>query len=154
MGAWNPWRTLRELVDVEFDTAPLPRGVSGLLAVYPDARVVIVDDQLTQVERNAALAHELVHLERGIPCRAHDRRWRHLAAREEQAVEDEVARRLVPLDALKDYVVRRESVCERVEPWQVAEDWRVPERVAIRAMQLLYDDINSQIVARLPSGTP
>lgn len=47
---------------------------------------------MTQVERRCALTHELIHHERGIPP-VHD-------PAEEEAVEGEVARRLISIDGL------------------------------------------------------
>ena len=104
---------------------------------YPDHPVILLDDGLTQVERNAALAHELVHLERGWPCRAP---WA-----EEERVHDEVARRLVPLDQLHRWVVERERSDLNVEVWEVADVWWVPDVVASCALRLLYQRIRVDI---------
>jgi hypothetical protein len=101
--------------------------------------VILLDERLTQVERNAALAHELVHLERDWPCRAD---WA-----EEERVHDEVARRLVPLDVLHRWLVPRELDEAQVEAWHVAEHFHVPEPVAERAVRLLLDQIRRDVEA-------
>lgn len=134
---WNPWRALRELEHARLGHVELPEGVEGMLVPYPDHPVILLDDGLTQVERNAALAHELVHLERGWPCRAP---WA-----EEERVHDEVARRLVPLDQLHRWVVEREMADVPVDVWDVAEGWWVPEHVAGRALRLLYGGIRDRL---------
>jgi hypothetical protein len=99
--------------------------------------VVLIDAGLDQVHRNAALAHELVHLERDWPCRA--------CSREEERVHDEVARRLVPLDTLRRWVVTRELDEAQVEVWHVAERFDVPHHVAERAMRLLLEQLRHDI---------
>ena len=134
---WNPWVTLRGMPDVEAVTADLPTGVGGMSVDYPGRPVIVLDSPLTQVERNAALAHELVHLERGWPCRAS---WA-----EEERVHDEVARRLAPLDELHQWVVTRELDEAQIETWMIAEQFHIPDPVAERAMRLLLDRIRRDI---------
>ena len=134
---WNPWRALRELEHARLGHVELPEGVEGMLVPYSDHPVILLHENLTQVERNAALAHELVHLERGWPCRAP---WA-----EEERVHDEVARRLVPLDQLHRWVLERERSDLNVENWEVADVWWVPEPVAERALRILYQRIRADI---------
>lgn len=115
----------------------LPEGVDGFSVPYPGRPVILLDEGLCQRERNAVLAHELIHLERQWPCGAS---WA-----EEERVCDEVARRLVPLDQLHCWVVTRELDEAQVHAWHVAEEWWVPEDVALRALKLLLDSIWSDI---------
>lgn len=127
---WNPWAALRARRDVELVITPLPPACGGAAYWAPEdlPAVIVLDRGLTQVERNAALAHELVHHERGlVGCRRVD----------ERGVEDEVARRLVPVDDLAALRAIAELNELTVEAWQVAEDFGVPDAVALRAMRLL-----------------
>lgn len=133
---WNPWAALGDHPDIEVQfTAMADRD--GWSVPYPGRPVILLEERLTQVERNAALAHELVHLERGWPCQAS---WA-----EEERVHDEVARRLVPLGRLLRWVVQLERAGETVEPWMAAEEFHVPEHVAERAMRMLLADIRGRI---------
>lgn len=136
MGAWNPWAELKYRHDIEFGIGPVPAGRKAMSVDYPGQPVIAMAAGLSQVERNAALAHELVHLERGTHCRATDRR---LLVREEEAVEDVVADRLVPRVELQEFWVRAEQTGQHVHPHEVAEHFHVPEELAERAMRRLID---------------
>jgi Zn-dependent peptidase ImmA (M78 family) len=82
--------------DVTVRTAALAEGLMGLWD--EDERTVWLDARLTPAERRCTLAHELVHAERGdLPCEDPV-----LDTRQEQRVEREAARRLVPLERLLD----------------------------------------------------
>lgn len=86
------------------------------------------------MDRNALLAHALVHDERflfepGTPAA--------VVQHEEHQVLREVARRLVPLDQLNDYVTTKEDLEEPVTATDVAHVFEVPEHVARRALHLL-----------------
>ena len=59
--------------------------------------------------------------------------WDAVVARDEAAVDDEVARRLVPPDELAPWVAARVEMGDAVMAWEIAEEWTVPERVARRA---------------------
>jgi hypothetical protein len=134
---WNPWSALRGWPDVEIRYEPLPDR-DGWTSPYEDHPVIIIDSRIGQARRNAALAHELVHLEREWPCVAS---WA-----EEDRVHDEVARRLVPLDELHRWVVTRELDEAQVEVHHVAVEFDVPEPVAERAVRLLLERIRGDIV--------
>ena len=115
---------MREREHVGFALARLPAALGGGMW-WPRGRrsAVILDRSLTQVERNAALAHELVHEE--------------LPGASERQVNDEVARRLVPLDELAQLVA---SICDDGTPvmaYEIAEAFDVPQAVAERACELL-----------------
>ncbi|WP_298440649.1 hypothetical protein [Gordonia sp. (in: high G+C Gram-positive bacteria)] len=91
---YHPWRDARARthVDIAF-VDHLPAGVRG--RVRGDR--IEIDATALQAERRCALAHELVHHERGVvPAEPV------LAAREESIVEQTAARRLVSLDRLID----------------------------------------------------
>lgn len=139
---WNPWDALAARDDIEFGVGDLPGGRHGMSCAYPDQPVIAIQRGLTQVERRIAVAHELVHLEWGTHCQ---QTGQHLQVRDEAAVWDEVARRLVDLDELRTYVVRMEQAAERVEPWMVAEEWYVTDAIAERAMRLLLREIRMQV---------
>ena len=134
MGAWNPWRELRHRAEITFARAPLPGGVNGCIVALDDGTVVLVDEGLGRRERNATLAHELVHHERGLlPAGAP----KHVVAKEERQVEDETARRLVPADELRAVAASLLDVAEAVEAWQLAEHFDVTEAVIHRRVDEL-----------------
>lgn len=134
-GRWNPWRALRDLGDVVLVRDVPLAGPRGLAIVFPDGEpVVALDPALSRVERRSVLAHELVHLERGIlPQDAPD----HVVAREERLVDDETARRLVPADELRAVAASLLDVAEAVEAWQLAEHFDVTEAVIHRRVDEL-----------------
>lgn len=93
VGGVNPWAVLRESPGVTLRFAPLPDG--QVAETCFDTATVTLAPGLKQRERNDAMMHELVHVERGSVHEAY-------AEREEQVVEEETARRLIPLAALLD----------------------------------------------------
>jgi hypothetical protein len=88
---YDPWRDLREnWPEVRVVRAPLRGRLLGELR-YP---VIVLRSSSSAAQQRCTLAHEIVHLERGVgECGP----W---AAREEQLVEAEVARRLIPTSDL------------------------------------------------------
>jgi hypothetical protein len=94
---------------------------------------------LDQAGRRCALTHELVHHERGGGCswsRQPDS-WAVVVARDEAAVDQEVARRLVPVDQLRDLVTLLTDFGEGVEARHVAEEFDVTVHIAEIALRLL-----------------
>lgn len=89
----HPWRRFRELVDWTLHFAYLPDGILGLTDF--GARTVTIAQGLTQAERRCTIAHETEHIHRG-PVPAFYR------AREEEAVDCNVARQLIEIRALGD----------------------------------------------------
>ncbi len=89
--------------------------------------MILLDTSLSRVERKCALAHELVHVQRGggscDPYRE----------KEERIVDRIVAERLVPLGELMAFCHAREVV----EPWEVAEHFDVTDDVARLALERL-----------------
>lgn len=145
MGAWNPWRRLRHLDDVELvrsDIAPLRGHIStdGLAAL------IILGEHLGRRQRNAVLAHELVHLER-VPYP--DDAPAHLVAREERVINDEVAWRIVDTD-------RWQALQRRPDPvmgWEVADELDIPEEVAWRRAGLDDDILPDMTLDEIFPGT-
>ncbi|MFT4088258.1 MAG: hypothetical protein QM658_14130 [Gordonia sp. (in: high G+C Gram-positive bacteria)] len=97
MTAYHPWRDAagRGALDIVF-VDHLPAGVRGRTC----GNLIEINADALQRERRCALAHELVHHERGIvpsdPV---------LLAREESVVERAAARRLIALDRLLDVLL-------------------------------------------------
>jgi len=115
----------------------LPNECGGA-AIYYGARntVILLDTRLTQAERKAALAHELLHLERGSVSKCRNIRGALSVevVREENRIQREVARRLVPLDELGPVVDRIAGLGHGVTALEVAEEFDVPPVVASQAL--------------------
>lgn len=142
MSRWNPWRALRSRSHITFALHRLPPATGG--AVYGrrgDRVAIIVDTELSPGDRAAALAHELVHDERGPPPAQDDvpMSFWPVIIREEGHVERIVAARLVPLDALAAYVDTLVEIGESVTALEVADEFDVPMALAGRALGLLRD---------------
>lgn len=140
--SWNPWRELRYRRHIAFSLTDLPATTGGAVYVaWPNGdAVVLIDHRLDRTHRNAALAHELVHDEWGIDDHGNDSHlWSPVRTRDEQRVDREVARRLVPLDDLEQVVSLAEADGVALEAWEVAEEFDVPIAVAERACGLLRD---------------
>lgn len=134
---WNPWRALRERTHLRLVFAELPDdcGRGALLEETDGSRTVMLDYRLERRDRNAVLAHELVHDERDIlyspdtPIA--------LVLKEEGYVNREVSRRLVPGRDLDELVGQLEELGEPVHAVVVAEEFDVPLDIAQRALWLL-----------------
>lgn len=88
---WHPWRQLRERRHI---TLQWTDNDTGQLGCFNHRTQTITLDRLqTQAERRCTLTHELIHAERG-PCPPG------MAAREEEIVEREAARRLIDIRPL------------------------------------------------------
>ncbi|MCB1017597.1 MAG: ImmA/IrrE family metallo-endopeptidase [Acidimicrobiales bacterium] len=142
MGVWKVWRELRQRPHIDFALVDMPPGAPA--AVYArrgDRAVVLIDRALPPAERLAALAHELVHDERGgsghvdgMPPSLGD-----VVAREERRVDRIVAERLIPRDRLEQLVETRSEIEGHICPLVVAEEFGVPERVAHDALSMLLE---------------
>lgn len=89
----HPWCEFRSLTDWTLTWAALPARIMGLTC-WAD-QTVTLDRTLLQAERRCTIAHEVEHIRRGpVPVEPV------LAAREEAAVEQAVARRLITIRAL------------------------------------------------------
>lgn len=137
---WNPWRALRDRPHLELVRAPLPATLRGGILENAGDVVIVLADHLDRVERNATLAHELVHDERrplppaGAPpaVRAKIEGW----------VDREACRRLVPLEQLAELVDRLVAADVPVGAVEVMEAFEVPIHVAHHAMALLEMERN------------
>lgn len=128
---WNPWRALRDRAHIELVWADMD-GCPGRAEREGDRQRVLLDPTLGRIERNAVLAHELVHLERGILyCPSTPPA---LVAKEEAAVEAIVADRLVPPALLQQFILAMAEV-DGVTVADVASEFEVPLDVAERALQ-------------------
>ncbi len=110
-----------------------------MLARKGPVTVIVLDRRLTQAERKAALAHELLHLERGSAshCRSIRGALSVEVVREENRIHREVALRLVPLDELGTMVDRVTGLGHGVTAVEVAEEFEVPQVVASQALREL-----------------
>lgn len=130
---WNPWRELRRREHLSLYIRRLPDGLSGLWS----GDTITLDDRLGRRRRNATLAHELIHEERGI---GHPAATRRTMQHEEEQVRRETARRLVPPGALAELVARRIEV-EPITVAIVAEEFDVPREVAALSVRMLQEEM-------------
>lgn len=137
--AWHPWRELRRRTHIRFRLLDLPDDLQALYARRGERAAILVDRQLPRRERGAALAHELVHDEwgAGVDLLFMPETWGAVVAREETRVDDEVARRLIPAEALLSFCRQRAELGEGVTTTDVAEEFDQAEWVARRALLLL-----------------
>lgn len=131
MAGWDPWAAAGRLPHLDIWFADVPEGATWHRVAGHDH--ITIDARATRRERAALLAHELVHLERGIgyPSATH-----RTMEREEAIVRRETARRLVPPAELADLVARRSEV-EAVTAEVVAEEFDVPVAIAEEAIRAL-----------------
>lgn len=140
MGNWGPWRQLRARNDIDLVLVDeLRHGLRALHVTDGEHTVILIDRRLPPAERLAALAHELVHEERGGGCDqpGAPAAWDAVVAREERRVDDEVARRLVPPEDLRAWLQRRLEVADGVTVHDVADEFEVAHSVALDALRLL-----------------
>lgn len=108
---FHPWRLLRSRPHLRLQVVDL--GDDGPLGCT-DGQTITLTTGLLQAERRCVVLHELIHEERGIP-HSED-------PREECAVEQEVARRLVSLDVLSDAVRWSQDIHEVADACWVTPD--------------------------------
>jgi len=120
---------------------PVAQLAGGALVVRRGRRAwIVVDPDLEPAERQAAVTHELVHLERGLPpARDLPTTWQAVVAREERAVEAIAARRLVPPDGLATAVRAWLAAGVPVTGVLVAEAFDTTVAIAITALEALPD---------------
>lgn len=123
---WHPWRALRDQhPDIVVSCQHrLPDRIMGL---QRGARIWLCRS-LTQVERRCTLSHELLHVERGpLPADPVG------AAREERAVDQLAARRLITLPDLVDGLrVHRDDPAQLADHLWVdgSQSWSTPWRTS------------------------
>lgn len=129
---WDPWAALRDQPRVVLAWAHLPEGHFGMAEKVCCGWQVTLAANLDRVGRRCTLAHELIHVERGIfsgPAA--------LMVREEAIVRAETARRLVPHADLVRAVESMVSFGRGVEARHVAEFYDVTHSVAHEALRQL-----------------
>lgn len=96
---YSPWRHLRHLHHISLHLTDDDELLDGAHAwYYHRLRAIVMDKRLSQVERRSVLAHELGHVIRGdVPCGSDI-----LDARQESAVDQWAARKLITIEALAD----------------------------------------------------
>lgn len=149
---WDPWREVEQRNHIAFFRRPLPSCASGFYARWPDgSAVVVVDDGQGRAEQTVALAHELVHDERGGGCPCSDsapRSWDAVVRQEEHRVADIAACRLVPLDELEALVRRANSLDLPVTTAEVVECFDTTAEVAERALATLWRELRRRVDGR------
>jgi hypothetical protein len=139
---WNPWAELRGRPELYVAILELRHG-DAFYWPCPDGSkrcAIGLGGHLDRVGRRCALAHELVHHERGGGCSwvGQPDTWSSVVARDEAAVDEEVARRLVPVGELAEMVAAVEDLGDGLEVWHVAEEFDVTAEVADRALRQLW----------------
>lgn len=133
------WRSIAHRDDINVRETSLPSDCGGgVLARLGGGEVwILLDRARSPEERRAILAHELEHLHRGT-VRWHDAppAWTAVVTREELRIDRAVARRLVPLEALRAFVAQRSTLGEPVTAACVAEAFEVPVAIARLACEL------------------
>ena len=131
MQRWNPWRALRA-TSAELWFADLG-GDRGRWARGPDGDEILLDHGLDRRARREVLAHELVHLERGVG-------WPQATALTMQLEEERVWRtallRLAPPAEVQAFVRRRSSVGP-IGVADLAEEFDLSLQAAARLARLL-----------------
>ena len=131
MAGWNPWAAAADHPRLEIWFGDVPEG-----AVWhrdgPNDDITL-DAGASRRERRALLAHELIHLERGI---GYPLATAATMEREEAIVRRETARRLVPPPELAALVARLDGL-EPITADLVAEEFDVPPEVATEALTVL-----------------
>ena len=123
MGEHHPWRAFRALADWSRHWHRLPSGIWGQTCW--ETRTVTLTHGLNQAERRCTIAHETQHIIRGpVPG--------HMEAREEAAVDRNVARLLIPdVRVLADTLAWSATVGEAA-----SELWVDPETLQVRLTSL------------------
>ncbi len=103
MASWKVWDELARRTHIELIWGLLVGRQAQIEDVGDGRREITLDVRLRRADRRAALAHELVHDERGVFFT--DATPIEIVRKEEAYVEAEAVRRLVPLDEL-DGIVR------------------------------------------------
>jgi len=136
---WDPWFDLSTRRHIVFELDRIAKlGGGALYARRGAIAAIVIDPDLSARDQRAALAHELVHDERGgiADHPGAPRTWTEVVRREEHTVDAIAAQRLVPLDQLEDWA-RRRSTFGPIFLVDVADEFDVPDRVALVAVRQL-----------------
>jgi Zn-dependent peptidase ImmA (M78 family) len=134
--AWDPWLDLSTRRHIVFELDRIAKIGGGALYARRGAHAaIVIDPDLSSRDQRAALAHELVHDERGgiADHGGAPGTWTAVVRREERTVDAIAAQRLVPLDQLEDWA-RRRSTIGPILLVDVADEFDVPDRVALVAV--------------------
>lgn len=127
---WNPWAALRAS-SVELWFAPL-EGERGRWIRHDGGDEILLDQALDRRARQEVLAHELVHVERGVG-------WPHATAATMEAEEERVwrtaLRRLAPPAEIRRFLARRGTVGP-VTVADLAEEFDLSADAAARVARL------------------
>ena len=130
MTRWNPWASLRDL-PVELWFAPL-RGQRGRWTRRPEGDEILLEESLDRRSRREVLAHELVHVERGVGWPAATSATMQL---EEERVWRIALRRLAPPAEIARFVRSRATVGP-VTIADLADEFDLSLEAAARAARL------------------
>lgn len=119
--------------------AGLPAGLRGCYVSDGETAVIAVDRDLPPAERDAVIAHERAHHERGGSGHRADapEGWHVAVAREEARVDGLVAERLAPDPVVHQVVRRLGDLGEAVTAQGVADELGVSRSVAQRSLHRL-----------------
>jgi hypothetical protein len=131
VAGWDPWCAAAALPRLEIWFGDVPHGAVWQRDERGDQ--ITIDASASARDRRALLAHELIHLERGVGYPVASEAT---MQREEAIVRRETARRLVPPVELAELVARREGI-EPITADVVAEEFDVPTSVALEALVAL-----------------
>jgi hypothetical protein len=140
MAGWNPWAAARCLPRLEIWFDDVPQGAVWHRDEHGDR--IILDASAPRRERRALLAHELIHVERGV---GYPLASAATMEREEAIVRRETARRLVPLAELAALVTRLDGL-EPITAELVADEFDVPAHIAAEALAALHRQGSSTAV--------
>lgn len=130
MDRWNPWRALRASA-VELWFAPLG-GDRGRWSRRAGVDEILLEETLDRRTRREVLAHELVHVERGVG-------WPHATVAtmelEEERVWRTALRRLAPPAEVAAFLERR-STSGPVTVQDLAEEFDLSDEAAVRVAAL------------------
>jgi hypothetical protein len=142
MAGWDPWAAAADHPRLEIWFGDVPQGAVW----HRDDRGdhITLDASASRRERRALLAHELIHVERGV---GYPLASAATMQREEAIVRRETARRLVPPGELAALVARLDGL-EPVTADLVADEFDVPEAVAAEALELLRQTRSDRTVTR------
>lgn len=130
MDRWNPWAALRS-ANVELWFASLDRE-RGRWSRFADHDEIVLESALDRRSRREVLAHELVHVERGVG-------WPDASAATMQLEEERVWRialeRLAPPEEVRAFLERRATVGP-VTVHDLAEEFDLSPQAAARVARL------------------
>jgi hypothetical protein len=131
MTPWNPWRALRAS-NADFGFTSLI-GCRGLWTRADGRHEILLESTLDRQTRREVLAHELVHMERGVGRPSATDATMQL---EEDRVWRTALRRLAPPAEVRDFLERRASV-GGVTVADLAEEFDLSFEAATRVARLL-----------------